>query len=393
MATDLKTAIVAGAGPAGLAAACLLAQAGFSTTCMAPDRSDDPRTVALMAPSLRLLESIGAWTEDLRQHSAPLRQLHIRDDTGHLLSAPDLRFAASEANIEAFGWNIPLRELEPVLRTTAARFGVTFVNDAVKSAQFEDRSFAVQGENGITVEAAFAVAADGRNSTLRKAAGIRVSEWAYEQSALVTRFAHSRDHAGVSTEWHKRGGPFTTVPLPGKNSALVWMDKPDRIAELTKLDAKALAREIQLQSHGELGLVSEVAQARAFTMRGVTANCFAVNRVYLVGEAAHVFPPLGAQGLNMSLRDAGHMVDVVLAHADPGSDAAMQEYNTLRRPDVTPRQTTISLMNRSLLSEFLPPHLARAAGLAAVALAPPLRELVIREGLSPSLGLPFAMRG
>jgi 2-octaprenyl-6-methoxyphenol hydroxylase len=127
-------------------------------------------------------------------------------------------------------------------------------------------------------------------------------------------------------------------------------------------------------------------------MRGVKAEKFAAQRCFLVGEAAHVFPPVGAQGLNMSLRDAGHLLDVVLGHDDPGSIVAMEAYEALRRGDVVPRQTAISLMNRSLLAEMLPPHLARAAGLAAVAFVPPLRQLAIREGLSPSGGLPFVMR-
>jgi 2-octaprenyl-6-methoxyphenol hydroxylase len=142
-----------------------------------------------------------------------------------------------------------------------------------------------------------------------------------------------------------------------------------------------------------LGLISEVETPHSFPMRGVKAERFAAKRTYLVGEAAHVFPPVGAQGLNMSLRDAGHLVDVVLAHEDAGSDKAMQEYDALRRPDVVPRQLGISLMNRSMLADVMPPHLARAAGLAAVAMVPPLRKLAIREGLSPSGGLPFAMRG
>jgi 2-octaprenyl-6-methoxyphenol hydroxylase len=197
----------------------------------------------------------------------------------------------------------------------------------------------------------------------------------------------------VSTEWHKVGGPFTTVPLPGRNSALVWMGRPAKIEALKAMDIKTLAREIQLESHGELGLISNVAPPHSFAMRGVKARHFAARRTYLAGEAAHVFPPIGAQGLNMSLRDAGHLVDVVLAHQDAGAATALAEYESLRRPDVLPRQAAISMMNRSLLADILPPHLARAAGLAAVVLVPPLRKLAIMEGLAPSRNLPFAMRG
>ena len=392
--SDLSSkVVVAGAGPAGLAAACLLAQAGIDTICVAPVANADPRTVALMSPSLKLLESITLWTDDFRQHCAPLKQLHLLDDTGNVVSAPDVRFSASEANLDAFGWNIPLAVLVPALREKAVEFGVRFVNGEVARFEVQGSDVEVHTQAGQSIRANFAVAADGRNSILRKAAGISVSEWSFDQSALVTRFAHSREHEGVSTEWHKIGGPFTTVPLPGLRSALVWMDRPAKINAVMQLSLKDLAREIQLQNHGTLGLISDVETPHSFPMRGVKAERFAAKRTYLVGEAAHVFPPVGAQGLNMSLRDAGHMVDVVLGHEDAGSDKAMQEYDALRRPDVLPRQLGITLMNRSLLAEVMPPHLARAAGLAAAAMVPSLRKLAIREGLSPSGGLPFAMRG
>jgi 2-octaprenyl-6-methoxyphenol hydroxylase len=391
--TDLKCrALVAGAGPAGLAAAALLAQAGVDTICVSPPLAEDPRTTALMHPSIRLLQYLEVWTDALRQHCAPLKHLHLLDDTGNLVQAPDLKFSAEEAQLEAFGWNTPLVNLLPVLKQRATQLGVRFVEDMVATALHSDSGLALTTQKGTTINVEFAVAADGRNSLLRKAAGINVSEWAFEQSALVTRFTHSRSHEFVSTEWHKLGGPFTTVPLPGNTSALVWMDKPDKIATLMQLDAKALGRDIQLQNHGTLGLISAVQEPHSFAMRGVKADCFAKARIFLVGEAAHVFPPVGAQGLNMSLRDAGHLVDVVTIHVDGGCEAAMSEYDSKRRSDVVPRQAAISMMNHSLLADVLPPHLARAVGMAAVAFVPPLRNFAIREGLSPSDGLPFAMR-
>jgi 2-octaprenyl-6-methoxyphenol hydroxylase len=392
MSTLTRRALVAGAGPAGLAAAALLAQAGVDTVCVAPALVQDPRTTALMAPSIRLLQYLGVWDDALRQHCAPLKHLHLIDDTGNLVSAPDVRFAAHEANLEAFGWNTPLNTLLPVMYERAVALGVTFVVDEVVSASQQPDGIVAMTQMGRRVDAQFAVAADGRNSILRKAAGISVSEWSFDQSALVTRFKHSREHEFISTEWHKLGGPFTTVPLPGKSSALVWMDRPSKIDALTLLDAKTLAREMQLMNHGMLGLISDVQPPHSFPMRGVKAEKFAAARTFLVGEAAHVFPPVGAQGLNMSLRDAGHLVDVVLRHVDAGSDLAMLAYENLRRGDVVPRQAAISMMNRSLLADMLPPHLARAAGLAAVAFIPPLRHFAIREGLSPSGGLPHAMR-
>jgi 2-octaprenyl-6-methoxyphenol hydroxylase len=391
--TLLKTrAVVVGGGPAGLAATALLAQAGVQTICVAPARDDDPRTTALMDPSLKLMRHLGAWTDVLSGYCAPLKQLHLHDDTGNMVSAPVLRFKAEEQDLEAFGWNVPLVNLLPELRKRALGFGASFIaSEAVKISHTEN-AVHVTCADGQDIEAEFIIAADGRMSQVRKAAGIGVSEWSYEQAALVTRFQHSRPHDFISTEWQKRGGPFTTVPLPGKSSALVWMDRPDVIDTALGLDAKGLAREIQLMNHGALGLVSEVQPAHSFSMHGVTAQKFAGRRSYLIGEAAHVFPPIGAQGLNMSLRDAGHVLDVVLGHQDAGGSDAMAAYDALRRSDVKVRQTAITLMNKSLLTDMLPLHWARTAGLAAIAALPPLRKFAVEQGLSPSSNLPFVMR-
>jgi 2-octaprenyl-6-methoxyphenol hydroxylase len=385
-------AVVVGAGAAGLVATALLAQAGIQTICVAPARDDDPRTTALMEPSLKLLQHLGVWTDELRGFCAPLKQLHMHDDTGNLVSAPVLRFQAEETGLEAFGWNVPLLNLLPALRLCALNFGAKFVASEAASVFHSEQCVKVTCKNGEEIEAEFAVAADGRASLVRQSAGIAVTEWSYKQAALVTRFQHSRPHNFISTEWQKRGGPFTTVPLPGHTSALVWMDRPDIITQALALQGNALAREIQLMNHGALGLITQVQPAHSFVMRGVTAEKFAAKRSFLVGETAHVFPPIGAQGLNMSFRDAGHVLDVVLGHFDAGSDDAMAAYENLRRGDVLLRQSAITLMNKSLLSDLMPFHLARVAGLASIAAVPQLRKFAIQTGLSPSGNLPFVMR-
>lgn len=386
-------ALVVGGGPAGLSAAGMLAQAGIDTVCVSPVVPPDARTVAVMEPSLRMLRSLDAFTDHLRAVSAPLKQLHMVDDTGNMVSAPTLRFSASECDLEAFGWNVPMSDLVPQLRLRCEALGVRFVEGRLASAICGETGIAATLEDGSTINASFAFAADGRLSVLRKSAAIDVRSWSFDQSALVTRFKHSRSHEFVSTEWHKLGGPFTTVPLPGNSSALVWLDKPDKVAARAALSSEDLAREIQLQNHGSLGLISEVSPPHVYPMHGLTAARFAARRVFLIGEAAHVFPPVGAQGLNMSFRDAGHAVDVVLSHDDPGGEQAMEKYHALRQPDVLPRQAAVSAMNTSLLSDVEGLHVMRAAGLAAISMLPPLRKLVLQQGLAASSGLPFAMRG
>jgi 2-octaprenyl-6-methoxyphenol hydroxylase len=382
--------IVAGAGPAGLVAACLAAARGFTTAMVTGPESTrpDPRTVALMMPSLAVLETAGLWPGALIENAAPLSKLRLVDDTGALIPAPELVFSARELGLEAFGWNIPLAMLKPALEQRARTLGVQFHRASVSTPKVTGGTVTLALDDGYSLSGRLVLAADGRNSPLRRAVGIGTVTWSYEQTAIAVSFAHSRPHSGISSEYHKDAGPFTTVPLPGNRSSLVWMERPARAEALMALDAKALAAEIQALSHGELGLVSDIGPGQSFPMSGARAETFARHRVMLIGEAAHIVPPIGAQGLNMSFRDAHDAVALIAAErekgGDFGSDFVLSDYDGRRQRDVRPRQAVIDLMNRSLLSGYLPLDAGRAAGLAALASFAPLRRFAMSVGLGGS---------
>ena len=381
--------IVAGAGPAGIAACCLLALDGRRVALVsARSNAADPRTVALMAPAIRMLEHIGLWPGSLRAETTALSRLRMVDDTGSRFKAPTITFDPGELGESEFGWNFPLRLLIPALQARAAELGVTTIAADATGATGANLS----ASNGETYGARLLLAADGRNSVLREAAGIRTNAWSYEQTALATSFAHSGPHDGVSTEYHKAAGPFTTVPLPGNHSSLVWMERPARATELMALPDGELAREIQLASHGDLGRVSDIGPRKLFAMQGMVARDFAKNRTLLIGEAAHVLPPIGAQGLNLSLRDAAQAAELIAEHDDPGHPDVLQAYDALRRRDIQPRQQAVDLMNRSLLSGSLLLEGGRAASLALLSRFGPLRRAVMQQGLAPAAGLPRVMR-
>ena len=384
--------IVAGAGPAGLAAAALLAKDSIRTALVAPAPTDDPRTVALMQPSIQLLKYLGVWPGELAVKTAPLRKLRIIDDTGSLVLARPLEFDSLDMQLEAFGWNIPLQLLLPSLRQRATELGVTFIEAAVSGARASGEAIEIDLSNGSEISAEVAIAADGANSLLRTAVGISYESWSYEQTAIATSFAHSAPHYNISTEYHKPAGPFTTVPLLGGRSSLVWMERPARAEAIMAMSDREIAVEIQIETHGELGIVSSMGPRKAFAMKGLIARHFARDRVILIGEAAHVVPPIGAQGLNMSLRDAALATDLILASSDAGSAGVAASYNADRRAEVIPRQQMIDLMNRSLLLGYLPLETARAAGLAALHYFAPLKRFVMQHGLSPLRNVPFAMR-
>lgn len=386
--------IVAGAGPAGLAAACLLALDGRRVALVAREQGDvkDPRTVALMRPSIRLLMHLGLWPGELKEKTAALKKLRLVDDTGSLFKAPTITFDPAEIGEDAFGWNFPLALLIPALFARAQELGVAMTGADAASAQAFSDGVSIATTSGQRIGARVALAADGRNSILREAAGIRTNRWSYDQTALATSFDHSGPHDGISTEHHKAAGPFTTVPMPGNRSALVWMERPQRAEALMTLSDQELAAEIQIGTHGELGRVSNLGSRRLFPMQGLVAREFARNRIILIGEAAHVVPPIGAQGLNMSLRDAAQAADLMEGEEDPGNATVLADYDALRRRDVQPRQQAIDLMNRSLLSGFLALETGRAASLSLLAQFGPLRRSVMEHGLAPSSGLPRTMR-
>lgn len=385
--------IVAGAGPAGLAAAALAAIDGRKVALVSA-RSDiaDPRTVALMMPSIRLLEFLGVWPGGLRGKTVALRRLRLVDDTGSALRAPTVTFDPHEIGETVFGWNFPLTILIPALHARVKELGVTLIGADVARASSTSSDVTVTATDGQQATARVLLAADGRNSILREAAGIRTNAWSYDQVAVATSFEHSGPHDGISTEYHKGAGPFTTVPMPGNASALVWMERPERAAAIMALPDAALAREIQLNTHGELGRVTNPGPRRAFPMQGLVARDFARNRTMLIGEAAHVVPPIGAQGLNMSLRDAAQAVELMAHEDDPGHPDTLHEYDLIRRRDVQPRQQIIDLMNRSLLSGYFTLESGRAMGLTAIAHFGPLRRFVMQRGLAPVSGIPLVMR-
>jgi 2-octaprenyl-6-methoxyphenol hydroxylase len=346
-----------------------------------------------MQPAIRLLAHMGLWPGDLREHAAPLRRLRLVDDMKGAVAAPDIVFKSEElGEDDAFGWNIPLVRLVPALREQAARLGIALYElDAVDFEAGSDFA-AIRLDDNCRISAPLVIAADGHTSRLRNAAGIAVDAWEYDQSALATSFAHSAPHRDTSTEYHRPGGPFTTVPLPGRRSGLVWMDRPERIQGLTGLDDDALASEIQLATHGELGRVGDIGPRRSFPMRGLKARELAVPRLMLLGEAAHVVPPIGAQGLNMSFRDAAEAYDIIMKFPDAGGAEAIAAYKTARMADIAPRQAAVDLMNRSLLADFALTNAARSTVLAAIGSFGPLRRFAMRRGLGPPGRLPSVMR-
>jgi 2-octaprenyl-6-methoxyphenol hydroxylase len=388
---------VVGAGPAGLCAALAFARDGFSVALVgAPETRRDGRTVALLDGSVRLMKALGVWPA-LEPEAAPLETMRLIDDTGSLFRPPPVAFRADEIGLEAFGWNVENATLVAHLSEAFGRHpaGLSLPAHAIDCSDAGDHA-ALSLADGTQLHATLVIAADGRNSRLRDAAGLRTRTWSYPQSAVTAILAHDRDHRDASTEFHTRRGPFTLVPLPGRRSSLVWVTSPAEAERLSHLDDAALETAIERQAQSMLGRMGLDGPRGLFPLSGLSVERYAAQRIALVGEAAHVIPPIGAQGLNLGFRDVASLRDAVVDARtdgdDIGSPAALARYEASRRIDVPLRTTAIDGLNRSLLAGVLPVDLMRGLSLVALSSIGPLRRAVMREGVLPRLGAPRLMR-
>lgn len=374
---------VVGGGAAGLAAALIAAIAGLRVVSFAPPATFAPgRTAALLQGSIDLLADLDVWPA-LAPRAAPLRSIRIVDGTRRLFRAPEIVFNASEIGLPAFGFNIPNTDLVEVLRRHAEAFGnLAMIGEPVQRIDIApDRARLRAGARSF--EARLVVAADGARSSARAAAGIGIRHWSYRQSALVTTLDVELPHQGVSTEFHTETGPFTLVPLPGRTMSLVWVDQPDRAEARLQLPPGSLARAIEERAASIHGAMRVESPPAVYPLHAVLADRFATNRTVLVGEAAHAFPPIGAQGLNLGFRDVVALRHLLARYRrDPGEDTAIAAYHAARTADIRSRTLAVDLLNRSLLTDFLPVQILRGAGTALVASLPLLRRAVMRQGLA-----------
>jgi len=343
------------------------------------------------------LETLSVWAGCVAQ-AAPLRVMRIVDATSRLVRAPEVRFTASEIGLEAFGHNIENRHLLAALDArTKTLPSLTRIEDDARAVETNDAGATVILKSGDQVAARLIIGADGRRSLCRTAAGIESDGHTYPQTALTFNLAHARPHRDISTEFHTESGPFTLVPLPGARSSLVWVVEPAEADRIAALDEAALNEEIEQRSHSILGKIAVEPGRGVFPLAVETVRSFGQSRIALIGEAAHVIPPIGAQGLNLGLRDAACIGELVVSTRRDGGDVGapdlLKRYDTLRRADVKSRTVAVDLLNRTLLSDFLPLQSARGLALYLIDRIGPLRRAVLREGVAPAASQPRLMRG
>lgn len=397
--------VVVGAGPAGLTAALALARTGVSVALVAPRPTPealarDTRTFAALGGSVSLLQRLDVW-QGLAPSTAPLRAIRIIDDRGGLFRAPEVTFRSSDLGLSEFGANITHEAMGLALAAAVDREKrLTWLNAAVTAAHTSADHVALTLDDGRTITAKLVAAADGRKSKLRDAAAITTSGWSYPQTAVTCIFGHTRPHEAISNELHGTHGPLTTVPMPdtaaGFASSLVWVEAAERAADLSAMAPGDFAAALGERLNGLLGSIGTIGPRASFPLSGLEVSRMGQNRVALIGEAGHVVPPIGAQGLNLGFRDAATLVDCIVEVSggldDPGGADVLASYSRRRAPDIWTRVRAIDALNRTLLSTLLPVDAMRGLGMHALAASRTLRRLAMTGGLEPVGGRPTMMR-
>ena len=383
MKTDVT---IVGAGLAGLIASIQFSQIGYNVVCIdyegEKNKKNDLRSTALLLPSINLLKAFGVW-EQIKVNACPIQAMRIRDLSDEKNIA-EVKFHAKEIGEEQFGYNVPNQNLYNNLVTFLNKTKNIKVihNDKFMNVRTRTNATFIELKSGIRIQSKLLIGADGRNSSVRDKLEIHVKTKTYNQHALAFKVKHEQPHENVSTEIYRSGGPFTIVPLAEQNqSAIIWMDNTSKIRNLTKLDDDQFNNAITIRSGNCLGVLSRISELTDWPIKSQITNNTVKERCVLIAEAAHVLPPIGAQGLNMSIQDIKALADIVGKENDPGSMHLLSEYEKNRNRDSKLRAKLIHGLNLSSISNKFHTQKARSMAIQLIASSPKLRSFLIEAGL------------
>jgi 2-octaprenyl-6-methoxyphenol hydroxylase len=391
--------LIVGGGMVGLTLATAMASGGMTSAVVdrtAPDAMleavFDGRTVAIAHGSQCLLETIGLWAA-MAPAAEPILDIRVSDGGSPLF----LHYDHHDVGDHPLGYIIENRNVRRAL------FGA--LSD--RPARIADLARDPEGvtatlDDGRRIAAGLVVGADGRNSWTRRQAGIRVSEWSYEQTGLVCTVAHRRPHRGIAHERFLPAGPFAILPMTddpdaGHRSSIVWTERGDLAPALLALDDTEFTAELARRFGDFYGGLTVVGPRWSYPLGLLHAERYLDHRLVLVGDAAHAIHPIAGQGLNLGLRDVAALAEVLVdarrLGLDLGSAATLERYQRWRRFDNVALAMAMDGLNRLFSNDLGPVRLARDLGLAAVNRLVPLKRLFMRHAMGVVGDLPRLIRG
>jgi 2-octaprenyl-6-methoxyphenol hydroxylase len=389
--------VISGAGIAGTTLAILLAQAGFKTVLIdaeqppsSAEEKPSGRTAALLEGSINVIKATGVWDE-LVQYATPLKIMKIVDDSKGKDGQIETAFHATSLGKPCFGYNVPNGILRnALLKCLPAVKNLVHLNpDRLKAYTVDQGRVRIETEQENIVTANVLIGCDGRASAVRAIAGIETAKDDYHQTAITCLIEHTKPHNFTSTEFHRSGGPFTFVPMTGNTSSVVWVEKKEDAQKFLSMKKQDFEKAIQDRSHGILGTISLKSAPESWPLMYLSADKLTAERVALAAETAHVLSPIGAQGLNLSLRDiaslAETITDAALLGEDIGSQTVLDRYEARRRLDMRSHVLGIDGLNRAVANDRAAIRDIRRLGLKGIGGIPPLKHFVMKQGLSPSM--------
>jgi 2-octaprenyl-6-methoxyphenol hydroxylase len=408
---DRHDVAIAGGGIAGLALACALADAlGPAARIAVADRGPlgagaaaaDPRAFALAAGSKRVLSVLGVWPA-IAEHAQPVTRVDITDSSLDDAFRPVLvSYDNTVGGSEPATYIVEQERLrEALLAGAARRPAITLLGEAPAESFVAD-------EHGVTVElasgqarrslrAALLVAADGRGSRLREAAGIRIVRWDYAQVGIVATVRHTEPHGGRAVQHFLPSGPFAILPLTGNRSCVTWTEEAQAARAILACDDAGFLAEVEKRFDYRLGEIALAGPRASWPLDMHLARALVADRIALVGDAAHGVHPIAGQGLNLGLRDVAALTEVVADAArlglDIGSGIVLERYERWRRLDAAISAATFDALNRLFSSDWTLLRSARDLGLGLVERMPALKQFFVAEAAGLTGEVPRLLRG
>lgn len=383
-----RDAVVVGGGVVGSACATALAQAGLSVALVEaaePARWSrdvpDLRVFAFAPDNAQLLQALGVWDDIASARAKPYRHMRVWDAAG----GGELHFDADALARRELGWIVEHALLAERLWDAALRAGVELLQPAsVSGLEQRENGVRITLDDGATLDARIAIAADGGNSTLRGLAGIRTRNHDYRQRGVVAYIETEQPHQSTAWQRFLPGGPLAFLPVDAdRRSSIVW-SLPDAEAErVLALDDEAFDIELTNAFAARLGKTRVVSKRAAFPLRRQLAKTQLEGRVLLLGDAAHVVHPLAGQGVNLGLRDVAALCDSVIEAKRLGRNFdtphRLQRWARARRSDNVASTLAFEAINRAYSNDALLPTFLRGRALGIANSIAPLRDALWRH--------------